>query len=230
MKNMTKEKFVKDMETKIISGELEFGYKLPPERVLAKQLNISRTSVNAGLSELEKKGFVKMISRKGNFVNDYSKEGNLETLLSIIHCDPSKLSESSFLSLMDFRLKNEGNAGYLAALNRTQQDIDTLNALKEQIYGETECSVVSKLLYDFHRTIFTSTGNVFYSLVFNAFKSIIIAFAAVLTPEVLENSRVHFDKLIEAITNKNPDIAKTEIVALTTLHGYALKEKLYSAE
>ena len=228
MKNMTKEKFVKDMEAKIISGELKIGEKLPPERVIAKQLNISRTSVNGGLSELEKKGFVKMISRTGNFVNDYAKEGNLETLLSIINCDPSKLNESSFLSLMDFRLKNEGNAGYLAALNRSQEDIDNLNEIKNQIYAETDLELLSTHLYNFHRTIFTSTGNIFYSLVFNAFKSIIVAFASTLSQKELTISKPHFEKLIDAITTQDPETAKTEIVELTTIHGYALKAKLYA--
>ena len=227
MKNMTKDRFVKEMESKIISGELKIGEKLPPERVLAKQLNISRTSVNGGLSELEKKGFVKMISRTGNFVNDYAKEGNLETLLSIINCDPSKLNESSFLSLMDFRLKNEGNAGYLSAIHRTQDDVDLLNDLKNQIYVETDKTTISKLLYEFHRAVFTSTGNIFYPLVFNAFKSIIVAFASALSQEELTKSKPHFDKLVEAITNKKPDDAKTEIVALTTIHGLALKARLY---
>ena len=52
-----KEVFVQRLQGMILSGELLVGSKLPPERTLAEQMQISRTVVNSGLAELAEQGF-----------------------------------------------------------------------------------------------------------------------------------------------------------------------------
>ena len=51
-----KELFVKEMEGSILSGRLAVGAKLPTERELSEMMQVSRAVVNAGLSEMERKG------------------------------------------------------------------------------------------------------------------------------------------------------------------------------
>ena len=60
-----KELFVQEMENMILSGKLAIGSKLPPERELAKAMQVSRAVVNAGLNEMEAKGFVEIRPRVG---------------------------------------------------------------------------------------------------------------------------------------------------------------------
>ena len=50
-----KELFITELETKILSGELPIGTKLPSERELAASMQVSRAVVNSGISEMEKK-------------------------------------------------------------------------------------------------------------------------------------------------------------------------------
>ena len=50
-----KELFVAELEGMILSGKLEIGAKLPPERELAESMQVSRAVVNSGLDEMEKK-------------------------------------------------------------------------------------------------------------------------------------------------------------------------------
>ena len=45
-----KDLFVQQLQGMILSGELPIGAQLPPERVLAEQMQVSRTVVNSGLS------------------------------------------------------------------------------------------------------------------------------------------------------------------------------------
>ena len=47
-----KDLFVKELENKILSGELKVGDKLPSERELASSMQVSRAVVNAGIAEL----------------------------------------------------------------------------------------------------------------------------------------------------------------------------------
>ena len=53
-----KDLFVKELENKILSGELKVGDKLPSERELASSMQVSRAVVNAGIAELEQKVFL----------------------------------------------------------------------------------------------------------------------------------------------------------------------------
>ena len=56
------------IETSIRSGQLGVGYRLPPERALAKRLNISRTTVTTAYRELEARGVVRGYIGRGTFV------------------------------------------------------------------------------------------------------------------------------------------------------------------
>ena len=69
--------FVRELENMILSGELQVGEKLPSARDLAEQMGVSRTVVNAGLSELAGKGFLEVRPRVGVFVSDYRRNHEL---------------------------------------------------------------------------------------------------------------------------------------------------------
>lgn len=75
-----KDLFVKELENKILSGELKVGDKLPSERELASSMQVSRAVVNAGIAELEQKGFLIIKPRIGTFVENFYKNGTLEIL------------------------------------------------------------------------------------------------------------------------------------------------------
>ena len=55
-------------ETAIASGELPSGTRVPPERALAQQLKISRTTVVSAYRELESRGLLRGYVGRGTFV------------------------------------------------------------------------------------------------------------------------------------------------------------------
>lgn len=61
-----KASFINAMQAKILSGELKPGDRLPPERELAQQMGISRGSVNQGILDMERMGFLRIVPRKGH--------------------------------------------------------------------------------------------------------------------------------------------------------------------
>ena len=80
-----KELFVNELQNMILSGKLEIGSKLPPERELAESMKVSRAVINSGIAELEKKGFLVVRPRIGTFVADYRRDGSLDTLVAIMN-------------------------------------------------------------------------------------------------------------------------------------------------
>lgn len=79
-----KEQFVETIETMILSGELKIGEKLPTERELSKQLQISKSVVHEGMIELERKGFIQTFPRQKSIVCDYKSTGTIDILISIM--------------------------------------------------------------------------------------------------------------------------------------------------
>ncbi|MBR6395397.1 MAG: winged helix-turn-helix transcriptional regulator, partial [Lachnospiraceae bacterium] len=79
-----KEMFVKKIQEMILSGDLPAGTYLPPERDLSEQMGVSRTVVTTGIAILESQGFIKVIPRQGNVVEDIRMNGTVETLNAML--------------------------------------------------------------------------------------------------------------------------------------------------
>ena len=96
--------FVEIMEAKIFSGELKPGDRLPPERELALQLGISRGSVNQGILDMARMGFLRIVPRRGTFVADYVRNATPETLAAIMSYDSALVDSALFKDLMELRI------------------------------------------------------------------------------------------------------------------------------
>ncbi|MDE6980403.1 MAG: GntR family transcriptional regulator, partial [Lachnospiraceae bacterium] len=99
-----RELFVNQFEELILSGKLKIGEKLPPERQLAEEMQVSRAVVNSGIRELEKKGFLTVKSRSGTFVADYRQKGTIDTLLAIMNYRGGRLKSSEIRSILEIRI------------------------------------------------------------------------------------------------------------------------------
>ena len=62
------ESIVSDLKTRIESGELEEGERLPTEAELVEQFHVSRTTVIKALHELKRNGYIVRYPKKGTFV------------------------------------------------------------------------------------------------------------------------------------------------------------------
>jgi len=166
----TKELFIRRMEEIILSGRLAIGEKLPTERELAEQMKISRTVVNSGITELARKGFLEVVPRKGVFVTDYTRQGNLETLVSIMNYNGGRMDSRNYLSILEGRIAIEVPAAQNAARYRTEQDLLELKSIIDAMEGMSDFQQVAELLFRFHHAICLISKNTIYPLVFNAFK------------------------------------------------------------
>ena len=94
-----KELFVQQVRDKILAGELGVGSRLPPERELARQMQVSRAVVNGGLAELARQGFLELRPRQGTFVADYRRSGNMDTLIAIMDYKGGLLANSEIRAI-----------------------------------------------------------------------------------------------------------------------------------
>jgi len=154
-----KELFIQKIEGMILSGALKPGERLPTERELADEMNISKTIVHEGIRELSRLGFLDVVSRKGVTVADYAQNGNLDTLMAIMKYNGGYLNTSTAKSLEAL------------AAHHTKEDIAKLEQLLAETYKAKEDGIhaLSQAMFLFHRTIIFLSGNTITPLILNAF-------------------------------------------------------------
>lgn len=104
-----RELFVDQVIGMIFSGELKVGDRLPSERELSEQMHISRSMVHTGLEDLERMGFIRMEPRRGNYIEDYARHGNFETLMALAKYG-GEIDRAIESSLVEARDAIEGGA------------------------------------------------------------------------------------------------------------------------
>jgi GntR family transcriptional regulator, transcriptional repressor for pyruvate dehydrogenase complex len=202
--------FIAEIERKILAGEWQIGDRLPSEREMEQKMKVSRTIINSGLSELARKGFVEIIPRQGVVVGDYIRNGHLDVLSSIMNFNGGRFNRRTFDSLMEYRVNTECECAYLAAKNRTSEDLLQLKEIHHKITQTTDYNLVAQLKVEFQHTIYCATGNTIYPLIFNSFKKMILNFNQIIYRHVgTATASYRIMELISAIENHQADLART---------------------
>ena len=204
-----KELFVKEIEAKIISGQLKPGERLPPERELASLMGVSRSIVNSGILELASKGFVRIIPRRGTIVQDYKNEGTPAILASIMSYNEGKLSPRLFNSMMDTRLLIEVESARLAAENRTDEDLRIMETLIKKAEKNRDIEAHVKFNYNFHHRITIASGNVVYAMIFKSFEPACLNLIGIYfkSGDYIDKSLASHKKLFQSIKERQKDDA-----------------------
>ena len=84
---------VEQVEQRILSGELKFGDKLPPEREMGEIYNISRNSVREALRVLEVIGLVESRHGEGNFITNKIDACVINALSAMFVLNKGKITE-----------------------------------------------------------------------------------------------------------------------------------------
>lgn len=122
------------IEDQILGGKLIIGQKLPTERDLAQQLDVSRTAVREGIQLLEVMGIVERRQGSGNYITSHF-DRTLEKVLTIMYA----LDEMTYEEVQEFRYAVERQALVLAVKNVDQRGKEHLRQyLDGMLHGKTE--------------------------------------------------------------------------------------------
>lgn len=155
------DKIIKQLKQLIVSGQMQPGEKLPPERKLAEKLGVGRSYVREAIHKLEFYGLLKTSPQSGTYVSGYNIK-MLEGLLT----DVINLNTDDFAALIEARYYLEVNVAKLAALRRTEEDIQELLQAKEEYEKKTSqgISAVEEDLFFHFRIAKASKNPVFESM------------------------------------------------------------------
>lgn len=145
------------LEAMILEGSLKPGEKLPPERELAKQFDVSRPSLREAIQKLEAKGLVSRRQGGGTFVSDQILKGFSDPLFDLMASN----SESQF-DLLEFRHGIEGMSAYYAAMRGTKADFDLIKQKHEAIGTaqiEADYRLEAEAVFEFYLAICAASHN-----------------------------------------------------------------------
>jgi DNA-binding FadR family transcriptional regulator len=169
-----KEACIARLEHMILSGELGIGERLPSERDFALRLNVSRPLLHQALVELQARGLVHILPRRGVFISDYRRDGSLAMLASLLSYHDGKLAPDFSQSLIDMRLLVETETARLAAMNRTEAQLAEFRQLlaQEERAAASDPGALTELDFAFHLLIAIASANLVYPLILNSFKNV----------------------------------------------------------
>ena len=154
------------LQRKIISGEFPEGMKLPPERDLARQLGVNRTTIREAIRDLEQMGLLQVRQGDGIYVKDYLESDNLRILWLMLHGEKG-LNGKALGDILQIRRIICPEMAAEAALRRTDGMLLNLKEIVEngdRPLVETDIAV--------HSLIARASDNVFYIFAINFFNQI----------------------------------------------------------
>ncbi len=189
------------LERTILSGKLEPGEPLPPEREISSQMGVSRSVVREAIGRLTSLGLIKSIHGAGNRVqppdSKQIKLGYRRMLLA---------KELSAQQLDDVRLGLEISIASAAAENRTDDHLERLRKA-QQVLGNTKRSLQSQLRadVDFHATLAEATANPLYEIMLEPLQEVLLEHRRrSLSRNGAKSVLRHHDKILAAVENQDP--------------------------
>ena len=160
--------FMERITTMIISEELKIGEKLPPERDIAQQMNISRSVVNDGLNELAKMGFLKIIPRQGTFVADFKSQPTIDIMVTLMEI--GNVSNDYIRSTLELRNMFMRYALEKATPVLSKGDIKILEDICTKFNYCKDIKKASQIAYKFDLQLMEFSGNILIPMFFKSFE------------------------------------------------------------
>ena len=211
----------------INSGLYKPGDKLPSERELVEQFEVSRVTVRDALKNLQNLGLISV--RRGVNAGAYVSEPTPQPITQSID-NLIQMGKLNFAHLIEIRLYVEPDVARSAALHHTPEDIDTLKELLDRAEACLEISRKKARLTNvqFHSEVAKITRN---ALIIFLCESITQVFSAML----IEMTHTKLDKkgisklisehrrILEAIVKKDSKEAfkRTKQHLIETYHTYS---------
>lgn len=155
--NKVFERIASQIEKSILSGELRSGDRLPTERALSEQFQVSRTAVREAMKSLAQKGLIDMRPGRGTIVIDGTSQAMQESLNLVMQLGQADRSAN----LVEVREILEVEIAALAALRATDTDITSLRSaveIMDQNLQNADAFISAD--NDFHQALARATQNV----------------------------------------------------------------------
>ncbi len=216
----------------INSGHLKPGDRLPPERTLAAQLQVGRTTIREALKLLTLSGLLEARRGSGTFV----RENYLNFIAHQVHW-PTLLRARDVDLIFEVREALEVQTARLAAERATPEEVEAIAVYRKLLeLGARDVQRETEVDIEFHRAIAVAAHNDLLVELMFSLEDLLreyIALSNTMTDNVKSTVREH-EAVFEAIRSRDPEAAasamathlelsRTWIVQSAALNGQAIR-------
>ncbi len=194
----------------ILKGQLKVGDRLPAERELADQLEVSRNSVREALHKLESTGLIESRQGGGTFVREAGLDSIREPISSLLITDSAVIND-----IIDARKMIEPPMAQRAALHATDLHIAAMaKVLAQQEEAVKDGQDSTDLDTVFHHALAEATGNRVIVKLVEAMMDVLYVSRerSLQTQDRAHASLRGHRRLLEAINGRNPEAAYTAML------------------
>lgn len=138
----------------ILSGKLKLGDKIPPERDIAQQLDVSRNSVREVIHILEISGLIESVQGSGNYIRCNPQDYMVTTINMLM-----ALQDINYKEVFDLRLAYEYTALRLAINHITAEELDEIRAILVKMDDRLSAEESAALDVEFHNRLLIASRN-----------------------------------------------------------------------
>jgi DNA-binding FadR family transcriptional regulator len=179
------------------------GDKLPPERMLAQQLGVSRMTVREAIRVLRAEGYV--LSRRGSAggITVLDQGEDEKQLRPVLLRRMAELDDG-----FEFRIAVEGAAARLAAQRRTKRDLARLRQAYLELEQGRETARFRAADNVFHLAIADAARNRYMRQAIESVRAMTWTPLDEVISKVFTSAHEHHGQILQAIEDRDPDAAE----------------------
>ncbi|OED51227.1 GntR family transcriptional regulator [Aliivibrio fischeri] len=215
--SLSKTEIVQQYVVKLIfTNDLVCGDSLMGENYLAKELDVSRTSVRAALQNLSSKGVITIIPKSGSVVNSPEEWNWLDNAV-LNWVAEFQVNDEIIGHLMATRLVFEPNIASLAAINATGKDLALIEEAYDLMVKGVELKdqeMMTKGDVRFHHSLLLATHNPFLIAMGDALTTAMTVSFKQTCDNDLTLSKPALDehfRVMDAVRMREPESARNEM-------------------
>ncbi len=228
------ESIASEIEQQLVDGVIKPGERLPSERDLAREFQVSRPSIREAIQLLKSRNLLTSRPGGGNYVLEALGETIIEPLDELLANNSDIVQD-----MLEFRHALEGISAYYAAMRATEADKQIIRLRFDQVCNKQAQSDVedeAKADVDFHLAIAEASHNVallhvMRSLFKSLHKSVELSFGKLyLNSSGREVIREQHEAIMDAVLCGDAELAKEKSYShisyvKETLEGISREEK-----
>jgi GntR family transcriptional repressor for pyruvate dehydrogenase complex len=223
------DRVVNEIQSVIVSGQIEPGTKLPPERELADELGVSRTVVREAVRILVAKGLLETRPGVGTIVRQVTSDQIVETLSLLIQ---SQERDIIVEHLHQVRHMLEVEIAGLAAQQATEEDIAELKQIlaKMDLAKDAPAAFAARDA-EFHQGLARTTHNPLLIILLDSIRDLMQEIRLMVTrhPGLREQVMPDHHKIMERVAAKDPKGAR-QAMEEHLEHARRFQEELLRAD
>lgn len=196
----------------IVSGELQPGQRLPPEKELSESLGLSRNSLREAVKALELIRVLDVRRGDGTYVTSLEPAVLLEAVSFVVDMHHDR----SLVDLLEVRRILEPASAVLATARASEQQIDDLHALMQSVGEDTGVEELVAHDLQFHSTIASIGGNQYLSGLLDALSSKTVrvrVWRGLTQNGSVQRTLDEHAAIVDAIRRRDPQLVQALVVA-----------------